>query len=112
MGNWVLSYDGTRNCDSLAITAAAASLWLSEVPLLKPIVGVEVGLDPETNTLLLNPTNEQMETSPLRLIVAGTKDAVLMIEGAADFLSEEQMMEAVTFGHEAIQTICVALEEF
>jgi len=110
--SWVLSYDGERNCDPLAITASAAALWISDVPLIKPIAGVEVGLDPETGELFLNPTNEQMEKSPLKLIVAGTKDAVLMIEGAADFLSEAQMMEAVTFGHEAIQTICKALEDF
>jgi len=110
--SWVLSYDGERNCDSLAITASAAALWISDVPLIKPVAGVEVGLDPETGEYFLNPTNEQMEKSPLTLIIAGTKDAVLMIEGAADFLPESKMMEAVTFGHQAIQTICIALEEF
>jgi polyribonucleotide nucleotidyltransferase len=61
--------------------------------------------------LVLNPTNEQMEKSRLDLTVAGTKDAVLMIEGAADFLPEEIMMEAVTFGHKAIQVLCNGLEE-
>jgi len=110
--SWVLSYNGERSCDSLAITANAAAVWLSDIPLTKPVAGVEVGQCPETKKLLLNPTNEQMEASPIKLVVAGTKDAVLMIEGAADFVTEKEMMEAVTFGHEAIKTICEALDEF
>jgi len=108
--NWVLSYDGLRSCDPLAITAAATALWISDVPLSKPVAAANVGLI--DGTLVLNPTNEQMEHSTLNLTLAGTKDAVLMIEGAADFLTEEVMIEALTFGHEAIKTICVAVEEF
>ncbi len=108
--SWVLSYDGERNCDPLAITASSAALWISDVPLSKPVAAAMVGyIDGQ---FVLNPTNRQMEKSKLHLTVAGTKDAVLMIEGAADFLSEEQMIEAVTFGHKAIKTICEALEEF
>ena len=61
--------------------------------------------------LVVNPTNEQMERSRLHLTVAGTQDAVLMIEGAADFLPEETMVEAVTFGHEAIKVLCAGLED-
>ena len=60
---------------------------------------------------VLNPTNDQMELSRLHLTVAGTKDAVLMIEGAADFLPEATMTEAITFGHEAIKVLCEGLEE-
>lgn len=108
--SWVLSYDGDRNCDPLAITASSAALWISDVPLIKPVAAAMVGyIDGQ---FVLNPTNQQMEKSKLHLTVAGTKDAVLMIEGAADFLPEETMIEAVSFGHEAIKTICVALEEF
>jgi Polyribonucleotide nucleotidyltransferase (polynucleotide phosphorylase) len=108
--SWVLSYDGERSCDPLAITASSAALWISDVPLLKPVAAAMVGyIDGQ---FVLNPTNRQMEKSKLNLTVAGTKDAVLMIEGAADFLPEEIMIEAVSFGHEAIKTICVALEEF
>lgn len=110
--SWVLSYDGLRGCDALAITSTAAALWLSDVPMSKPVAGVEVGIDADTGNFLLNPTIEEMAKSPLKLIVAGTKDAVLMIEGAADFLSEQKMMEGVTFGQQAIATICEALEEF
>lgn len=108
--SWVLSYDGIRSCDPLAITAAAAALWISDVPLSKPVAAAMVGhVDGQ---LVLNPTNEQMERSRLHLTVAGTKDAVLMIEGAADFLPEETMVEAVTFGHEAIKVLCAGLEDF
>ncbi len=107
--NWVLSYDGKRDCDPLAITASAAALWISDVPLAKPVAAAMVGyIDGQ---FVLNPTNEQMEMSSLHLTIAGTKDAVLMIEGAADFLPEDIMIDAVSFGHESIKTICVALEE-
>jgi polyribonucleotide nucleotidyltransferase len=107
--SWILSYDGVRTCDPLAITASATALWLSDVPLLKPVAAAMVGFI--EGTLVLNPTVEQMKYSRLNLMIAGTKDAVMMIEGAADFLSEEEMMEAVSFGHEAIKIQCEAIEE-
>lgn len=107
--SWVLSYDGERTCDPLAITASAAALWLSDVPLKKPVAAAMVGY--VDGRLVMNPTLEQMEHSRLHLIVAGTEDAVLMIEGAADFLPEALMVEAVSFGHEAIKLQCAALEE-
>lgn len=107
--SWVLSYDGTRSCDPLAITGSAASLFISDVPLAKPVAGVQVGMK-EDGTLVVNPTNELMETSKLNLMVAGTADAVLMIEGAANFLPEATMIEAVKCGHEAIKVLCTGLE--
>eukprot|EP00536_Pseudo-nitzschia_multiseries_P006027 jgi/Psemu1/318796/estExt_fgenesh1_pm.C_1240005 len=109
--SWVMSYDGMRSADPLAIVASSTALFLSEIPLTKAVAASMVGYDAETDTFLLNPTHEEMEKSPLQLIVAGTKDAVLMIEGAAEFLSEETMVRAVTFGHEAIKVICEAVEE-
>lgn len=108
--SWVLSYDGERSCDPLAITASAAALWISDVPLSKPVAAAMVGyIDGQ---FVLNPTNDQMEKSSLNLTIAGTKDAVLMIEGAADFLPEDVMVAAVDFGHQAVKTICVAMEDF
>ncbi|KAL7547699.1 hypothetical protein ACHAWF_010982 [Thalassiosira exigua] len=107
--SWILSYDGVRTCDPLAITASAAALWLSDVPLLKPVAAAMVGY--VDGQLVMNPTVEQMKHSRLNLTVAGTKDGVLMIEGAADFLPEELMVEAVSFGHEAIKLQCAGLEE-
>lgn len=106
--NWVLSYEGDRSTDPLAITSASTACYISDVPLHKPVAGIMVGyVDDE---LVMNPTIEQMEKSRLQLIVAGTKDAVLMIEGAADFLPESIMVEAVKFGHEKIKLQCEAIE--
>ncbi|KAL3931338.1 MAG: hypothetical protein SGBAC_011356, partial [Bacillariaceae sp.] len=110
--SWVLSYDGVRSCDPLAIVASSTALYLSDVPLYKAVAAVMVGYNKEEDKLMLNPTHEQMDNSTLQLIVAGTKDAVLMIEGAADFLPEEIMVKAVEFGHKAIETITTAVEEF
>jgi len=105
---WVLSYDGVRDCDHLGVTASAAALWISDIPLVKPVAAAVVGLI--DGHLVINPTNKQMERSTLHLTIAGTKDAVLMIEGAANFLPESTMVEAVKLGHSAIQIICEGLE--
>ncbi|KAL3911993.1 MAG: hypothetical protein SGILL_007064 [Bacillariaceae sp.] len=110
--SWVLSYDGSRSCDPLAITASATALYISDIPLTKPVSAAMVGYDKENDQFILNPTHEEMENSALQLVVAGTKDAVLMIEGAADFLPEETMAKAVKFGHDAIRAVCEAVEEF
>mmetsp|Transcript_14430 Transcript_14430/g.22531 ORF Transcript_14430/g.22531 Transcript_14430/m.22531 type:complete len:838 (-) Transcript_14430:87-2600(-) len=108
--SWVMSYDGLRSTDPLAITAAATALYISDVPISKPVAGIQVGyVDDE---FVLNPTHEQMAESKLNLILAGTKEAVLMIEGEADFLPEATMIEGVTFGHNAIKTLCEGIEEF
>lgn len=107
--SWVLSYDGIRSCDPLAIIASATALYISDIPLTKPVAAVNVGyIDDE---FVLNPTNEQMETSRLHLTVAGTRDAVLMIEGAADFLPEATMIEAVRFGHNYVKILCDGIAE-
>lgn len=106
----VLSYDGQTLTEPLAICATSAALVISEIPFIKPIGGVRVGLlDGE---FIINPTYEQMERSTLDLLLAGTEDAILMIEGYCDFLSEEQVMEAIATGHEAIQQICAVLTDW
>lgn len=110
--SWVLSYDGIASADPLAILASSTALYLSDVPLLTPVAAAMVGYIVETDTLILNPTHAEMEKSQLQLIVAGTKEAVLMIEGASDFLPEATMVRAVTFGHEAIKALCEAVEDF
>lgn len=108
--SWVLSYDGERSCDPLAMTASSTALFISDVPLTKPVAAVNVGYVDER--FIINPTNKQMETSRLTLTVSGTKDGIMMIEGAADFLPEAIMIEAVQFGHEAIIAMCDGIEEF
>jgi polyribonucleotide nucleotidyltransferase len=107
---YVLSYDGVHAPDPLAICAASAALCLSDIPLIKPVGAVRVGL--VNDTFIVNPTIQEMEKSRLDLILAGTEDAILMIEGYADFLTEEQILEAVEEGHEAIKIICQGLSDW
>ncbi|MGE5196196.1 MAG: polyribonucleotide nucleotidyltransferase [Anaerolineae bacterium] len=108
--SYVLSYDGIHSPDPLAICAASAALVISDIPLIKPIAGIRVGLI--DNNFIVNPTVEEQKKSRLDLILAGTEDAILMIEGYADFLTEEQILEAVEEGHKAIRTICEALNDW
>ncbi|KAI8473323.1 MAG: chloroplast polyribonucleotide phosphorylase [Monoraphidium minutum] len=106
---WVLSYDGVNQPEPLAITAAAAALMVSDIPLKKAVAGVRVALLGE-GLWVVNPSAVQMGASRLDLMMAGTKDAVLMIEGFCDFLSEEQMIEAIGIGAEAISKMCSQME--
>lgn len=105
--SYVWSYDGTNAPEPLAICGASASLVISDIPLLKPVAAVRVGLI--GGKFILNPTQEHMKSSKLDLMIAGTEDAVLMIEGSCDFLTEEQVLEAITEGHKGIKIICEAL---
>lgn len=102
--SFVLSYDGVNSPEPLAICGATAALALSDIPLLKPVAAVRVGLI--GGKFILNPTQEHMKSSKLDLMIAGTDTAVLMIEGSCDFLTEEQVLEAITTGHAGIKTIC------
>lgn len=104
---YVWSYDGVHKPEPLAICGASAALAISDIPLLKPIAAVQVGF--VNGQFLVNPILEQQKLSKLDLTIAGTDDAVLMIEGSCDFLTEEQVIEAIRIGHEAIQKICAAI---
>ncbi|MEI8366211.1 MAG: polyribonucleotide nucleotidyltransferase [Parachlamydiaceae bacterium] len=104
---YVWSYDGVHSPEPLAICGASAALAISDIPLLKPIGAVRVGLI--NGQLVVNPTAAQQKESKLDLILAGTVDAVLMIEGYCDFLTEEQVVEAITVGHAEIKKICIAI---
>jgi len=108
--SYVLSYDGVHTPDPLAICAASAALVISDIPLIKPVAAVQVGLIGER--FVINPTFQEMEKSRLDLMLAGTEDAILMIEGFADFLPEEQVLEAVEEGHKAIAEICQILSDW
>jgi polyribonucleotide nucleotidyltransferase len=108
--SYVWSYDGVNSPDPLAICASSAALVISDIPLLKPVGGVRVGM--VDGKFVINPTNEQLKKSKLDLMIAGTEDAVLMIEGSCDFLTEEQVLEAIQLGHDNIKTICQGLKEW
>ena len=106
--SYVWSYDGVNSPEPLAICGAAAALVISEIPLIKPVAAVRVGFI--DGKFVLNPTQAHMKNSKLDLMIAGSDDAVLMIEGFCDFLTEEQVLEAIETGHKGIKTICEALE--
>lgn len=105
----VFSFDGHHNPEELAICAASAALAISEVPLVKPIGAVRMGLI--DGKFVVNPNVKELKTSRLDLVLAGTEDAILMIEGRCDFLTEEQLLEAIDEGHACIKIICQAIQE-
>jgi polyribonucleotide nucleotidyltransferase len=107
---YVYSYDGVHSPEPLAICGAAAALVISDIPLIKPLAAVRVGMIDDN--FIINPTIEEQKKSRLDLLLAGTEDAILMIEGYADFLTEEQILAAIEEGHEAIRTICQALSDW
>ncbi len=93
-----------------AMIGASAALALSGVPFMGPIGAAKVGY--KDGHYLLNPSATELKTSELELIVAGTKDAVLMVESEAQMLSEAVMLGAVLFGHEQMQAVIQAINEF
>jgi polyribonucleotide nucleotidyltransferase len=106
----VLACDGENDPDVLCIIGASAALSVSpSIPFLGPLAGVRVGFI--NGEFVLMPTHAQLAESSLDLVVAGTRDSILMIEGFADQMPEEQMVDALLFGHAAIRTICELQEE-
>ena len=99
----VLSYDQENSPDILAMVAASAALTISGMPFMGPIGGARVGYINEE--FVLNPTPAQMEESALDLIVAGTREGVLMVESEANELTEEVMLDAVMFGWKGCQEV-------
>ena len=103
----VLSYDGENEPDILALVAASAALTISGVPFMGPIGAARVGY--VEGEYVLNPTNEQVKEGDLELVVAGTQDAVMMVESEAKELSEEVMLGAVMFAHRESQKVIGAI---
>jgi len=99
----VLSADKENDPDIMAMVGASAALTVSDIPFLGPIAGVRVGyIDGE---YVLNPSKEQLTRSRLDLIVAGSRNAVVMVEGGADNLSEEEVLSGIYFGHQGLQPL-------
>ncbi len=103
----VLSHDQENDPDIVAMVAASAALTLSGAPFMGPIGGARVAF--VNNEYVLNPTIDEMKESQLDLVVAGTQDAVLMVESEAKELSEEIMLGAVMFGHRHMQPVIQAI---
>ncbi len=106
----VLSYDPNCTPDIAALVGASAALAISEAPFLEPVAGARVGLI--NDQFVLNPSNEEVKSSTLDLVVAGTESSVLMVESEAKELSEAKMLEAVKFAHESFQPIIAMIKEF
>jgi len=99
----VSSADQENDPDTLAIIGASTALEISDIPFMGPVAGVRVGkID---GKLTLNPTSSQLKTSTLNLVVAGTKDALVMVEGEALELSEDELLDAILFGHESLRPL-------
>ncbi|MCA8991636.1 MAG: polyribonucleotide nucleotidyltransferase [Planctomycetaceae bacterium] len=105
----VMSYDEENDPDVWAINGASAALSVSNLPFQGPIAGARVGL--VNGEFVLFPTVQQMAESTLDLVLAGSHDSILMIEGFGAQIPEEQMVDALMFGHEAIRKICAMQEE-
>jgi len=96
--NLVISADGENDPDMLALVGSSAAVAVSGLPFTGPIGAVRVAL--ADGELVANPTYKQLAGSPLELVIAGTDEAVLMVESGGREVSEEQMLEALAFGHE------------
>lgn len=106
----VLSVEPDNEPDMCAMIGASAALHLSSAPFMGPIAGVSVGL--VDDEFIINPTEAQREQSLMHLSVAGTFDAIMMVEAGAKEVPEEKMLDAIMFGHEEIKRIVALIEEF
>ncbi|MHA6484349.1 polyribonucleotide nucleotidyltransferase [Paenibacillus sp. strain BS8-2] len=109
IANIVMSVDQDCSPEIAAMIGTSAALTISDVPFDGPIGGVVVGrIDGQ---FIINPTVEQETTSDIFVVVSGTKDAIMMVEAEANEVSEEVMLEAIMFGHDAIKGIVATIEE-
>ena len=107
----VMSSSKNQDPDIAAMLAASAALSISGIPFDGPIGASRVGYTNERG-YFLNPTFEELQTSLLDMVVAGTEDAVLMVESEAKGLTEDQMLGGVLYGHQEMQTAVTAIKEF
>ncbi|MDA3903693.1 MAG: polyribonucleotide nucleotidyltransferase [Desulfuromusa sp.] len=105
----VISADMVNDPDTLAMVAASASVAISDIPFEGPIAAVRVGRI--EGQFVANPTREQMELSDVDIVVSGSKTAVMMVEGESKFLSETEILDAIFFGHNALQPLIAIQEE-
>jgi len=105
----VLSADSDNNPDIIGVVAGTAALYLSEIPFLRPVAAVRVGL--VDGRLVTNPTYAEMKVSLLNLVVAGSDDAIVMVEAAAREISEASMSDAIQYAHGEIRKIVAAEKE-
>ena len=100
---FVVSHDQVNPADVIALTGASAALMISDIPFDNPIAGARIGR--VDGSFVFNPTFEESEKSDIQLLMAGTADAIVMVEAGAKEASEEEMMSALEFGHERIKKL-------
>ena len=107
--NTVLSVDNDNSPELTAMFGSSLATSISKIPFDGPIAGVKVGR--VNGEFVINPTQEQLELSDIDLIVAGTKYAINMVEAGSKEVKEEEMLEALMFGHEAVKELCIFQEK-
>ena len=105
----VISADSENDPDVIAITGASCALYLSDIPFETPIAGVRIGLI--NGKYLINPTYDERRESALNLVVAGTEEAIVMVEAAAQEVAEDIMVEALMLAHQEIKRLCLWQKE-
>ena len=106
----VLSIDRELDADVLAVCGAGAALAVSDIPFAKNVAAVRVGRD-EDGKYIINPTLPQYESGGMDIVIAGTLDGVMMVEGGGHEISEEDLLGAVEFGHAAVKKIVTAINQ-
>src|SRR5947209_2803419 len=102
-----ISVDHVHPYDMLAMNGASAALMLSDIPFPTPVGAVRIGEDADGN-FVVNPDEEWLQETPLDLVVAGTEEAILMVEAGAREVSEQEILDALDIAHEEINKICQA----
>src|SRR4051812_15162076 len=106
----VISYDQEHESDTMSMIGVSAALTISQIPFNGPIGAIRIGMDAD-GQLIVNPLASQRLGSQLDLAVAGTKDAITMVECGAQEITEARMVEALVLAHEQIKLICAAIEK-
>lgn len=109
--NTVFSYDGENDPDMLGLLGSAIAVAISEIPFDGPMAGLRVGYNKESQTFLFNPTDTELETSELDLIVSGSGQSIVMVEAGAKEVAEDILIEALTQAQDQLGNICQAIEE-
>src|SRR5215211_2915743 len=105
-----MSIDHANPYDVLAMNGSSAALMISDIPFPAPVGAVRIGQDAEGN-FIVNPDEEWMLESPLDLVVAGTEEAILMVEAGADEITEAEILDALDIAHGEIKKLCEAQRE-
>lgn len=104
-----LSYDGTFPIEILASIGASAAVHISDIPFNGPTCAVQVARI--AGQFVLNPTSQQLETSDMDIVIAGTRNGILMVEGESQFITEADALAALKFGHQSMMPIMDAIDE-